>query len=208
MKRYRGSSWTVSILLLLSVMAGCSSVTVKQPLPRMADDSELAAFEGEWVSEGQILYVRFGADGIGRFAGVDWKEDRFSLDEGEIIVSKGAGKSYLSLRLMENGKWLDGYYIAQYRFTGQGDLILWLPDIGAFADAVGNRRLDGVVEKGSQTGSVVVTSTPEKVLAFLNDPASGALFDYSDPLIIKKLLLAPPAREVESISIPEDFTHE
>lgn len=208
MTRYRGSRWALSILFLLAVLAGCSSVTVKQPLPSMADAAELAAFEGEWVSEGQILYVRFGADGIGRFAGVDWKEDRFSLDEGEIIVSKGAEKGYLSVRLMENGKWLDNYYIAQYRFTGQGDLILWLPDIVAFADAVGKGKLDGVVEKGSHTGSVALTSTPEKLMAFLNDPANGALFDYREPMIIKKLLLAPPAREVESISIPEDFDHE
>jgi hypothetical protein len=206
MRRYRGIRGALSILFLLAVLGGCSSVTVRQPLPRMADADELAAFEGEWVSEGQVLYVRFGADGIGRFAGVDWKDDRFRLDEGEIIISKGTERSYLSVRVMENGKWSEGYYIAQYRFTGQGDLILWLPDIGAFADAVGKGRLDGVVEKGSHTGSVLVTSAPEKVMAFLNNPANGAIFDYREPMIIKKLLLAPPSREVESISIPEDVT--
>jgi len=203
MKPFLGVAGLLSVLLLPALLAGCSSVTVKQPLPRMADAAEQAAFEGEWVSEGQILYVRFDGKGIGHFAGVDWKDDRFRLDEGEITISKGAEKGFLSARIMENGKWLDGYYFAQYRFTDGGDLILWLPDVGAFADAVEKKKLDGIVEKGRQSRSVVVTSTPDKVLAFLNDPANSALFDYREPMIVKRLLLSAPPREEESPALPD-----
>lgn len=204
MKLNRWVPWMLSFFLLLPVVTGCSSVTLKQPLPPMADPAELAAFEGEWVSEGQILHLRFGTDGIGRLAGLDWRDDRFAVEEGELVVSKGAERSYLSVRMTENGKWLDGYYLVQYRFTGQEDLILWLPNVAAFAEAVTKGRLAGVVEKGSRAGSVVITSPPDKVLAFLNDPANGSLFDYREPMVVKKLLLSPPSRAVEGPSLPEE----
>jgi hypothetical protein len=193
----------LSVFWLLILCVGCSSVTVKQPLPRKASPSELAAFEGEWVSEGQIVFMRFDDGGMGHFAGVDWKEGKFRLDEGEFTVSKGAEKGFLSARVMENGKWSEGYYVAQYRFTDEGDLILWLPDVGAFADVVDKGKLDGVVEKGTQSRSVVITSPPEKVLAFLNDPVNGTLFDYREPMIIKRLLLTPPSREEEPPTLPD-----
>lgn len=204
MKLCRCIGGLLSVLLLLPALAGCSSVTVRQPLPLMADAAELADFEGDWVSEGQVLHLRFGADGIGRLAGLEWRDDRFIVNEGELVVSRGAERSFLSVRLTENGSWLEGYYFVQYRFTGQGDLVLWLPDAAAFADAVAKGKLAGTVEKGSNAGSVAIASPPEKLLAFLTDPANGSLFDYREPMIVKKLLLSPPSSEVESPSLPED----
>jgi hypothetical protein len=206
MKLNRCVKWVLAFALLLPALTGCSSVTVKQPLPWMADTTELAAFEGEWVYEGQVLHLRFGSDGIGRLASLKWRDDRFVADEGEFIVSKGAERSFLSVRIMENGEWLEGYYVVQYRFTDQGDLILRQPEVAAFVDAVANGRLAGVVEKVGHAGSVVITSPPEKVLAFLNEPANGSLFDYGEPIILKKLLLSPPSHGVESPSLPEDFS--
>jgi hypothetical protein len=160
-----------------------------QPLPDKVDGVEKALFEGEWVSEGQIIYVRFGDGGVGRFAGVDWKEGRFQLDEGEMIITKGEGRSFVSVRVKENGVWDERYYFAQYRFTEPGDLELWLPDTKAFAEAIAKGKLEGVVEKGKHTQSVTISGKPEKVLTFLNDPANGALFDSKEPMILKRLIL-------------------
>lgn len=204
MKLNRSFQWILSIVSLLAAGTGCSSVTLRQPLPRVADAAEMAAFEGEWLSEGQVLYLRFGADGTGRLAGLEWRDDRFVVEEGEFVISKEGDRGYLSVRLMENGKWLEGYYLVQYRFTGQQDLILWLPDVAAFADAVVKKKLDGLVDKGSQIGSVVITSPPDKVLAYLNDPGNASLFDYREPMVVKKLLLSPPSPEVEAFSLPEE----
>jgi hypothetical protein len=189
MKHVHGIGGISAILFLVSTLVGCASVTIQQPLPAKIDAAEQALFEGEWVSEGQIIYVRFGDKGIGRFAGVDWKEGRFQLDEGEIFVTKGVDKSFLSVRIKENGVWDDRFYFAQYRFTEPGDLVLWLPDTKAFGDAVAKGKLEGVVEKGKHTQSVTISSKPEKVLAFLNDPASGALFDEKEPMVLKRLVL-------------------
>jgi hypothetical protein len=176
---------------------------MRQPLPAKIDDAEQALFEGEWVSEGQIIYVRFGDNGIGRFAGVDWKEGRFQMDEGEMIVTKGEGRSFLSVRVKENGAWDERYYFAQYRFPGPGNLELLLPDTKAFGDAIAAGKLEGVVEKGKHTQSVAISSPPEKVLAFLNDPANSALFDSKEPMILKKLIVSPTTPEKGGASVEE-----
>jgi hypothetical protein len=199
-KRFHGIGGISAFLFLVSTLVGCASVTIQQPLPAKIDAAEQALFEGEWVSEGQIIYVRFGDKGIGRFAGVDWKEGRFQLDEGEILVTKGAEKSFLSVRVKEDGVWDDRYYFARYRFAEPGDLVLWLPDTKAFGEAVEKGKLEGVVEKGKHTQSVAISSKPEKVLAFLNDPANGALFDEKEPMVLKRLVLPSATSEKEGAS--------
>lgn len=200
MKHVSGIGGCAAILLLLSTLMGCASVTLQWPLPAKIDAAEQALFEGEWISEGQIIYVRFTDDGAGRFAGVDWKEGRFQMDEGEIIVSKGRERSFLSVRVKENGVWDERYYFAQYRFTEPGEMVLWLPDTKAFGEAVEKGMLEGSVEKGKHTQSVTISSEPEKVLAILNDPANGALFGEKEPMILKRLMLPSATGEKEGAS--------
>lgn len=203
MRRFHGNGIILAFLFLMSTLCGCASVTMRQSLPEKVDAPEKALFEGEWVSEGQIIYIRFGEGGHGRFAGVDWKEGRFQLDEGEMIVTKGEGRSFLSVRIEENGVWDERYYFARYRFTESGDLELWLPDTKAFAEAIEKGTLEGVVEKGKHTQSVTISSKPEKVLSFLNDPAHDALFDSKEPMILKRLILPPAASEKDGASSGE-----
>jgi hypothetical protein len=156
------------------------------------DTAERARFEGDWVSDDQIFYIRFGSNGIGQFAGVEWKNDRFQLERGEFIVSKGTRDGFLSVRVLEEGKWQDSYFFVQYHFTREGEFVVWSPEAKAFADAVGKGKLKGTLEKGKSSVSVVLTGPPENILAFLNDPANGALFDYREPMIFKKLILKLP----------------
>jgi hypothetical protein len=203
MKRFHGNGRILAFLFLVSTLCGCASVAMRQPLPEKVDAPEKALFEGEWVSEGQIIYIRFGEGGHGRFAGVDWKEGRFQLDEGEMIVTKGEGRSFLSVRIEENGVWDERYYFARYRFTESGDLELWLPDTKAFAEAIEKGTLEGVVEKGKHTQSVTISSKPEKVLAFLIASENEMLFDSKEPMILKRLILSPSTGEKDGSTTDE-----
>lgn len=203
MKRFYGNGRILAFLFLVWTLCGCASVAMRQPLPEKVDAPEKALFEGEWVSEGQIIYIRFGEGGHGRFAGVDWKEGRFQLDEGEMIVTKGEGRSFLSVRIEENGVWDERYYFARYRFTESGDLELWLPDTKAFAEAIEKGTLEGVVEKGKHTQSVTISSKPEKVLAFLIASENEMLFDSKEPMILKRLILSPSTGEKDGSTTDE-----
>jgi hypothetical protein len=189
MKHSRGFWRLLAGMFLVLAVGGCSSVTIMEPLPMISDAVENARFQGEWVMGDQIFYMRFGSNGIGQFVGVDWGNDQFQLEKGEFIVSKGSENSFLSVRVLEKGKWQEGYFLVQYHFTKEGDLLLWRPEANAFADAVEKGKLKGTTEKGKSYVSVVITSPPERILAFVNDPSNGALFDCKEPLVFKRLIL-------------------
>jgi hypothetical protein len=188
MKHCQGFWRLLAGIFLILGVGGCSSVTIKEPLPMISDAAENARFQGEWVSGDQTFYMGFGSNGIGQFVGVDWENDQFQLEKGELIVSKGPN-SFLSVRVMEKGKWQEGYFFVQYHFTREGDLLLWRPEANTFADAVEKGKLKGTIEKGKSYVSVAITSPPEKILAFVNDPLNGALFDFKEPMVFKRLIL-------------------
>jgi hypothetical protein len=192
--RARWTGWLVATALIALGVAGCSSVTLTQPLPGNAEAARRTPFEGDWISGDQVVHVRFDSTGTGRFAGVDWKRERFQLDQGEFIISRGARRDILSARIQEDGRWEPRYFFARYRFTSQGDLVLWFPRVDAFRKAIEQGHLVGTAEAGRYTISVTITSPPEVVLRYLDDPAHEGLFDLEDPLILKRLMLTTPSR--------------
>ena len=201
-KSSRSGAILVLGALLVSAVTGCASVTLLQPLPATADATERARLEGEWIAEDQIIHVRFGSNGMGQIAGVDWKDGQFRLETGEITACRGARQRFLSVRVKTDQEWEPHYYFAQYDFTPEGDLLLRLPDPVLFDAAVQTGRLEGTVEKTDYFHTVEISSAPEVLVAFLNDPESGELFDFKDPMILKRLVLGT-SDEGEPVRMPE-----
>ena len=179
-------------LVALAVLAvgGCSSVTLVKPLPANTSASDRAQLEGRWVSGGDVLFVKFTDDGIGKVAGVDWKNGRFELSEAELVVSRANDRGFLSIRSRGTDGWDQEVYLLEYQLTRDGDLVIWEPDPEAFAAVVGQGLIEGTVERGEHTVNVTLTDAPEKVLAFLGDPVNGELFDLRHPTIATRLVIA------------------
>jgi len=179
------TSLLVGMIALMG--SACSSVTATQPLPRMEDFGEQEKLEGTWSDGDQVLHLAFDDQGVIHFAGVSWQEDHFGLERGEATVSEGVDLNLLSIRVQEKGEWLEGYIFAQFRITDRGDLLLWLPEVDAFADAVDDGRLEGIVERGKYGTDVSITANPEDLHAFINDPARPHLFNLTDPIILRRV---------------------
>ena len=182
-----------STLLLLLLLGGCSYVAILQPLPQAGDSAAQALLEGEWLSGDMVVSLRFASNGIGCIAGLDWKDDHFRIEEGELIVSNAGEKNYFSARFRNNAKWENRYYFVRYRLTSQGDLLLWPPVVSTFEQAVKAGSLAGTVEKGAWGTRVIVTSDSEKLLKFLSDQGTGVLFEYEDPTVLKRIFPRPDA---------------
>jgi hypothetical protein len=82
---------------------------------------------------------------------------------------------------------MDGYYLVEYGFTDEGDLLLWMPRTELFADAVEAGDLAGVVERSDTSTEVTLTGPPERTLAYLEEHAESMLFDYRDPMVLERL---------------------
>ena len=168
-------------------VAGCDTVTMWQPLSAAPQPIDREQFEGAWrVGGSGIFHIRFGEDGVGRIAAVDWENGEFSIRHGQMIVTEGQAHNFLSVRFQEDDEW-QAYHLAQYRFTEQGDLILWLPNIKTFEKAVEDNALRGMVEMRRHSTHVVLTGDPAVTLLFIDDPENLTLFDYRNPIVVKKL---------------------
>jgi hypothetical protein len=42
--------------------------------------------EGAWLSEEEVVFIRFADSGVARLAGLDWKDDQFQMVQGEMII--------------------------------------------------------------------------------------------------------------------------
>jgi hypothetical protein len=183
----------VSWVVLLSL--GCSSVTTVQPLPWKTEPGDQDRFEGTWLVGDDSFQIRFTESGVARFAGLDWEDDQFRLEQGEMIICRGEHLGFLSVRTREDGEWTDHYYLVQFKFTDPGELLLWLPEADAFADAIAHNRVKGTVD-GDGTGTdITITSPPEALLDLIDDPEDLELFDYKSPLILRRVTVWEPSAQ-------------
>jgi hypothetical protein len=184
---------TGAIALALFVI-GCSSVTIEQPLSEHPTPLDKDKFEGTWLIEKLILDIRFASNGVARIATTDWKDDRFRLVQGEMIVTEGRKDNFISVRFEEDGAWTNQYFLLQYTFTDNGDLVLWLPNMDEFEDAIRTNTLQGVIEKQYST-SISVTNPPAGLLDFMNDPQRQNLFELREPIVLRRIVAPDKAEQ-------------
>jgi hypothetical protein len=186
-------------VVLLSL--GCSSVTTVQPLPWKIEAGDQERFEGTWLVGDDSLQIRFADNGVARFAGLDWEDGQFQLEQGEMIICRGDHLGFLSVRTREDGEWMNHYYLVQFKFTDPGELVLWLPNVDAFADAIAQNRLEGTVDGDGSGTDVTITSGPDALLELIDVGDDRALFDYREPIILKKVVAwYPPNGHSEPVA--------
>ncbi len=175
---------TAGAVLAALLAAGCSSVCTPQPLgaaPYPVD----RGIEGTWRVGDSLLAVRFASNGVARIAGLEWKDDRFRVREGEAVVAEGKTRRFLSVRFREDGTWPERYGLLQYAPAGPGELVLWAPDPERFRAAVTSGLLEGFVEKTNRFLRVTLTHAPDALLAFIDRPDAPPLFQYEKPMVLR-----------------------
>lgn len=173
---------------LTVLLSACSTVRISAPLPVTPLPADRLKFEGAWQSNDEIIFVRFGSNGVVRLAGIDWKNDDFVVEKGEFTITECKNDSnLLSVRFQENGVWTEGYFFVRYRFDDQGNLILWRPIPEVFRDLVAGGTLKGTVKKGDYSLDVLLTDGGDSILAYLNSGERMKLFDYQEPLVMRRV---------------------
>lgn len=184
---YRIAGASLLLLFAVFLICGCSTVVTKNPLTTDPNSYGRDNFEGSWLIGDNIYFIRFAANGIARIAVVVWEDDRYQLGHGEMIVKKGDKSNYLSVRFKQDPEWMDDYIILQYLFTDTGDLVLWIPNADIFEKAIKDKKLQGVIKKKKFSKDITITSDPAKLLDFLSESDNLNLFDYREPIILRRV---------------------
>ena len=161
-------------LAILAVFAaGCSSVKTEHPVSADPEALDKERLEGMWLVEDEIVHLRFGDDGVGRLAAIDWHGGEFRLRRGEFIVARAGEGRYVSLRV----EGAEEYDLLAYDFAENGDVVVHSEPTGAFARAVEAGRLRGEVRRDGDDTEVLVASPSDSLLSFLASAPPGDLFE-------------------------------
>ena len=173
--------------ILAAFAAGCSSVKTEHPVSADPEALDKERLEGVWLVEDEIVHLRFGDDGVGRLAAIDWHGGEFRLRRCEFIVARAGEGRYVSLR--EEGE--EEYDLLAYDFAENGDVVVHGESTDAFARAVGEGRLRGEVRRKEEDTEVLVASPSDSLLSFLASAPPGDLF-RGTTFVLRRLPVPAP----------------
>lgn len=168
------------------LLCSCDTVTTSRPLTTTPKAIDKEKFEGTWIVNGGAIHVNFTDDGIAHTAWLEWKKDQFEMTRGELFMLEDEDDHFFSARFQENGKWEDKYFLAQYMFTDEGDLVIWMPKADIFAEAIKKNLLQGTVKKDKYSSNISITSDSKALLKFIKTSGNLKAFEYKEPIILKK----------------------
>lgn len=181
---------TAVFIMALSLAAtACSTLTVQQPVGEPVPDEVGKTVEGRWGSDFKgessckYVYVKYLTDGAIRVAWMEWKEDekKFALIQYTGLLTTYEGALYLHLRAPE----IEQEGAPEYLWFRVGPresdtIVLWLPRIPAFAEAVKRGELAGQMI----TDSARITASKTELEAFLKERNPVDLFLLEEPRVL------------------------
>ncbi len=189
---------TAVFIMALSLAAtACSTLTVQQPVGEPVPDEVGKTVEGRWGSDFKgessckYVYVKYLTDGAIRLAWVEWVEvsKKFRLIELTGLLTRYEGGLYLHLREPERQQEAASAYLFFRLRPPEGDtIVLWLPRIPAFAEAVKRGELAGHAMNEVER----ITASKAELEAFLKGQNPADLFRLEEPLVFNRMPLCPP----------------
>lgn len=169
--------------LCVLFMAGCSSVTMKEPFAETKlTEEEQGQLEGMWRLDEQVVQVAFASNGVPWLASVEWKDEDFVLNKSRLYFAERNGALYVCMP-PEPGK-TNEFFFAEIKPDGNKALV-WIPDVDFFAERVDSGVLKGTVEVDKHSKSISLENSSLEILELVS--TNRAAFDYRNPLLFQRL---------------------
>ncbi len=188
---------TVVLIMALGLgVTACSTLTVQHPVGEPVPDEVGKTVEGWWGSHskekspGEDIHVKYLTDGAIRLAWVEWKEKekKFRLNELTGLLTRYEGGLYLHLREPETQQEAASAYLwFRVRPRESDTIVLWLPRVPAFAEAVKRGELAGQTIKNDER----ITASKAELEAFLKGHNPADLFRLEEPMVFIRMPLCP-----------------
>ena len=175
------------ILLFIGILifSGCKTVVTSKPLVEKGEILDQQKFEGSWIVDNYPAAVRYNEDGNLEIATLRKGGDAFKVIRGTARIIKGKDHNFMSINFIE-GEESKGYYLAAYKFSDAGDLIVWPANHDYLAKLVMDKKLKGKVVTMKHSSEVVITDDAEKILTYINQAGDLNAFYYKEPWIFRK----------------------
>ncbi len=170
--------------LCVLCMAGCSSVTMKEPFPEsQLTEEEQEQLEGIWRIDDGIVHIAFASNGVPWLAMVEWEDGDFQMDKYRLHFTRHKEAFYVCIPTEPGGT--NKYVFAEFNPNADPNLFFWDPDIAFFTEQIRIGALKGSVEKGQYSTEINLESSSVEILDLIS--TNHAAFDYKNPLLFQKL---------------------
>ena len=116
----------LAAIFCLAILAGCSSVTMKEPFPESPlTEKEQKQLTGTWQLDESVVHVAFTSNGVPWLAAVEWKDDDFVLNKSRLYFAKRNDSLYVCMPTEPDET--SEYLFAEIKPTGKG-VNAWGPD--------------------------------------------------------------------------------
>lgn len=170
-------------ILCVAILAGCSSVTIKEPFPESPlTPKEQQELTGTWRLEESVIQIAFTGNGVPWMAIVEWKDEDFALNKSRLYFTRHNEALYVCMPA-EPGE-TNKYFFAEIKPTDQS-LVVWGPDADYCAQLVDRETLKGSVKRDKHSTTVSLETPAVEILELIS--TNQAAIDYKNPLLFQKL---------------------
>lgn len=172
-------------VLCAIILAGCSSVTMKEPFPETPlTAQEQQQLTGTWQLEGSVWQVAFTSNGIPWMAAVEWKDEDFRTSKSRLYFTRHNDALYVCMPTEPDRE--DEFFFAEIKPVANGKRVnAWGPDIDYFVALAEGGLLKGTVNKGEHSITVRLDTPATEILELIS--TNPAALNYKEPLLFKKL---------------------
>jgi hypothetical protein len=171
--------WSVLLALSFALLSGCL-VTFKDPLAN--HDTAPAKLLGTWTSKnawGEPLELEISRTGADQYRAISYqKGDRKNRDEYSFTVSRHGSRWYLSAALPD--KYGANYVIGGFELVDNDnaadELVVYELDLERMQQLVEQKVFDGQPIETEKGDGVLITTSMDKVFAYLDDSANSDVF--------------------------------
>jgi hypothetical protein len=177
---------------LALLAAGCSTVTVKEPIGRTAPHAELKALEGLWKNDdGNTFEVRLTKSGDLSLGQLEWNEEEqtYRAVTSRLLVTQSRKLKLLYLDGSNIPK-QDGILFCRYEIESPETVRLYYPDVSVFKQAVESGELSGTIARDSNPSdaiSVHLSASADQVDQFLKRSGDEACFKAEPSITFTRL---------------------
>lgn len=174
---------------LTALLAGCDSVSVREPLGERLDSSEHRALVGIW-SFGDSNQLRVRQDAAGELVGgaLNWDEKvgRFKVSNVDIVATQLGEYKIVFTRDADNPDRKDAWTFVRCEFVGEEKLNIYGVKARVFQAAVDDGKLKGTTTPRNKNFDTKISSSKAEVEAFISEVGLTNLF-FPDPITLKRI---------------------
>lgn len=171
------------ILLALAIfISACSVVKSVNKLGGEHYKVSKEQWEGTWIAEDGALQIKVLKPDSGELQIMFIENGK--LESYTLFLGRNGSDTYINF--VENAD-DQFYYPAKFK-KSNNQIIVWLLSTEMLKQAIINKEIDGKIIKQKYSDDILITASPEELNQYFTDNKQHMLFDYEEPLILRRLV--------------------